>query len=133
MGSDDMPDAVAYGLSAMQVLTQDKLDEMQMKMKQAQYVAQNNTRNAISGTVAGAAWPSVPYSAAALFDPNKEPAYQLDLVALKDLFRAKNGTGWVRIPPVLDDEFWYRGISRLNNADMLERVDSCWYRLREDK
>lgn len=64
----------------------------------------------------------------ASFDPNNEPAYQMALSALCDLWAAKHGDKWVNATH--DDQFWIDAVERLGSAGKLE-TKRGWMRLKD--
>lgn len=67
------------------------------------------------------------------FDPNTSPAYQMELSALCDLWRAKYGDKWVEHLNrynTVDERFWADATERLGAAGMLEMCRG-WLRLKE--
>lgn len=70
----------------------------------------------------------VPKPAPKPWDPNKEPAMQVSLSALRDLWAAKHGDQWTTVPQrkqgIAEDNYWHFAWKRLEAAGMFEIIMS---------
>ncbi len=141
MNNSHTSDALWYSLEEQAVMKQtaaalalkQEMAKQQMAAVQCLTAAQTQICNgsALPGQIYSGSTPYITSTAFLDLDPNEEPAYQMDLTALKDLFRAMYGAKWVKRPDYTDDAFWFYGFRRLDDADLMERVDYSWFRLRE--
>ena len=68
-----------------------------------------------------------------LWDPNERETFVIPLSRVVDMWQAKFGDRWIRVPTVeLEEVFWSDAYDRLRNNGMFEVYEGDWYRLKED-